>query len=476
MDINEQKPLTEKSLFRIGIISYLILFILAIVFFKERTILLDSSFRFFYMLKDGNYVLQVNRFGSVFSQSFIYFSYHLGLPLKYIMINYSVGFIILNALVFFISLKWLKNSGLALTLLLSNVFMVACTFYWIQSELIEGITFTLLYFGVLQHFAGKDTKVLRLIILSVMLVTLVFFHPLMIIIFLFISIFSILSTIDKKHLKYLYSGIPLAFIILLFKTFALKTKYDTAASGRIVNLLEYFPNYHKLESNGIFWNYVMHDYYFLPILLVTVTLYYLINKLWLKAGLVSAFFWGYLLILITSFPTSTDQWHLESFYMPLGIFLLLPFVTDILPRIKKSYGLALIVLITGARLVHIEHKHEKFTAALNWKRELLAKTADLENRKLLIDAKQVPEGMFEQTWSSPYEFWMLSTLEFDEQRTVLIYNTRHEVRQWDRYKYKTRFLTKWGSLGYDELQSHYLKFTDSTTHYVFYDLPRSVPE
>ena len=176
MDINEQKPLTEKSLFRIGIISYLILFILAIVFFKERTILLDSSFRFFYMLKDGNYVLQVNRFGSVFSQSFIYFSYHLGLPLKYIMINYSVGFIILNALVFFISLKWLKNSGLALTLLLSNVFMVACTFYWIQSELIEGITFTLLYFGVLQHFAGKDTKVLRLIILSVMLVTLVFFH------------------------------------------------------------------------------------------------------------------------------------------------------------------------------------------------------------------------------------------------------------------------------------------------------------
>jgi len=456
-----------KKIYWLGVISYLALAFLAILFYKERTIFLDSSFRFFYMIKNEGYELQANRFGSFFTQSFLYLSYAIGLPLKYIMINYSVGFIICNAFVFFVTLKWLKNPTLALTLLFVHVFMVAKTFYWIQSELIEGISFTILYFAMLQHFAKKGLNIIWGIVLLIMLITVVFFHPLLIIVFAFISLFFIISPENLNHRKYLLWNIPTAIGILVIKSTVFKAPYDSGVLSKTANIIKLFPDYWSMPSNAQFLRFMMEDYYFLPLLILVVLAFYLQQKSWLKLAFVFSFFFGYLFLINATFPHYKTRVHLESFHIPLSLFLLLPFVTDILPEITKKYALLLLSLVMLIRLVHIGLNHENFTANLDWKRGILKETAHLKNKKLLIQQKQVPMDLLVMSFGSPFEFWMLSTLEFGECRSIVIYNKRETVDKWGKSKKKNKFITHWGSIPYDQFKPPFFDFQD-TSLYVDY--------
>jgi len=212
----------SKKIFWLGIFSYSILALLAIIFYKERTVFCDVAFRFYAMIKADDYAIQANRFGSYFTQSFLYLSQTIGLPLKYVMINYSVGFIIYKALAFFICLNGLKKPNFALTILLVDVLIVSETFYWIQSELVESLTFLILYFAFLQYSAERKVHILRLLLLLGMLITTVFFHPLSFINLTFFSIFLFLSTNNTSLKKYLLIGFPIIFGILLIKPSILK--------------------------------------------------------------------------------------------------------------------------------------------------------------------------------------------------------------------------------------------------------------
>jgi len=205
----------SKKIFWLGIFTYTILAILAIVFYKERTVFSDAAFRFFTIIKEDDYAIQANRFGSYFTQSFLYLSQTIGLPLKYIMINYSVSFIVYKALAFFICLLGLKKPKFALTILLVDVLMVSETFYWIQSELVESLTFLILYFAFLEYSAERKVHIIRLLLLLGMLITAVFFHPLSFINLTFFSVFLFLSTKNSNLKKYLCIGLPILFSILV---------------------------------------------------------------------------------------------------------------------------------------------------------------------------------------------------------------------------------------------------------------------
>ena len=78
----------------VGLFCYTILFIFAVIFFKERTIFMDASFIMFSIAKDSTLAIQNFRFGSAFIQLFPLISLKLGLPLEKIILSYSVGFVV----------------------------------------------------------------------------------------------------------------------------------------------------------------------------------------------------------------------------------------------------------------------------------------------------------------------------------------------------------------------------------------------
>lgn len=461
---------STKKIFWLGLACYSVLTILAIVFYQERTIFSDAAFRFYAMIKDDCYAIQAHRFGSYFTQSFLYLPYSLGLSLKTIMISYSVGFVVYKSLIFLLCFKFLKQPALALTLLFTDILMVSETFYWIQSELVEGITFCILYFATLKYLAERKFHWVQLPLLLGMLITLLFFHPLMFILYTFMSLFFLLHTQNRTFKKYLVGGFPFTIVILWVKLQYFKSNYDEGAMNRIQNLIDYFPNYFATPSYYRFWTYLVLDYYLLPLLLLAIIAYYGKHKIWGKLAFVVSFFIGYLTLINITFPyNSSQQFHMESFYMPLSLFLALPFAIDVLPQFSKQRALTVIGLIICCRLLHIGLQHQKFTTCLNWKRNILEKTAHFEHKKLVIDIKNVPADDLMLIWGSAYEFWLLSTITTGETRSIIIYNDRKLVSNWGKMKHKKLFLTEWGANFYKELPKTYFKLQDTTTTYVDYN-------
>jgi hypothetical protein len=456
----------SKKIFWLGVFSYLILALLAVIFYKERTVFCDAAFRFYTIIKADDYAIQANRFGSYFTQSFLYFSQAIGLPLKYVMINYSLGFIVYKALAFFICLNGLKKPKFALSLLLVDVLIVSETFYWIQSELIESLSFLILYFAFLMYSAERKVHPLRLLLLLGMLVMAVFFHPLSFINLSFLSIFLLLSTNNSAFKKYLLIGFPIIFGILIVKTLYFKSAYDDNAFSGLNNFGRFFPDYWSIKSNRRFGHHLLTDYYFLPFLWLAALGYYAKERYKVKFALLFGFVLGYLLLINVSLPDGDFSFHMESFYMPLSLFISIAFIYDILPLLTKKRGIALLFFIVSCRLVHIGFEHQKFTNPIEWKEALIKETAHLENKKLVIYSKDAPENLM-LTWGSAFEFWMLSTLETGVSRSIIIYDDP-KLMTADRMKGKNVFLSKWGNSSYKDLPKPYFNFQDSTSSYVFY--------
>lgn len=456
----------SKKIFWLGVFAYAILALLAIVFYKERTVFCDVAFRFYTIMKADDYAIQANRFGSYFTQSFLYLSQTIGLPLKYVMINYSLGFIIYKALAFFICLSGLKKPKFALTILLVDVLIVSETFYWIQSELIESLTFIILYFAVLQYSAERKVHLLRLGLLLGMLITAVFFHPLSFINLTFLSLFLYLSTKDTNFKKYLLIGFPIIFGILIIKTLYFKSTYDSNAFSGLNNFSRFFPDYYSIKSNRRFLKHLLTDYYFLPVLWFATIGYYVKQRDKVKFALLFCFFMGYLLLINVSLPDGNLVFHMESFYMPLSLFVSIAFIYDLLPLLAKKRAIVLLFFIISCRLVHIGFQHEKFTNPIEWKEALLKETAHLEHKKLAIHSKDAPNNLL-ITWGSAFEFWMLSTLETGVSRSVIIYDDP-KVMTANRMNTKNALLSKWGKGAYKDLPKTYFNFQDSTNGYVFY--------
>jgi len=128
-----------------GLIGYLALGTLAAYFYQERTIFLDSSFILFSIASTGEFAVQANRFGSALTQFFPWLGVNLHLPIRAVMILYSVGIVLYYFLCFYAAFKWLKNSKLALSILLINTFMVSYTFWWMQIEFAQGIALSVVF-------------------------------------------------------------------------------------------------------------------------------------------------------------------------------------------------------------------------------------------------------------------------------------------------------------------------------------------
>ncbi len=53
-----------------GLVAFSSLFVLSIIYFKERIIFADPVFQLAYMVRDGDFAIQVNRFVALVSKIF----------------------------------------------------------------------------------------------------------------------------------------------------------------------------------------------------------------------------------------------------------------------------------------------------------------------------------------------------------------------------------------------------------------------
>ena len=453
---------TQKKTEYLGYTTYLILAIFALIFYKERTAFLDMSFHLFYILKDGTYTIQNYRFGAFVTQSFPLVGAKFGLSLKSIMQLYSVGFVLFYAAIFTIIIRLLKSVKFAIIMLLFSTLMVTHTFYWIQSELPQGIALMILYFAFLKYMSlvdkNRDNSIINIPVIVVSSFVLAFIHPLMIFPVAFVTFYFIIIDSDGRKL-YLSSFISF-FAIYILKSIFFKTEYDSGAMKGIINIFKLFPNYFTLQSNKNFIHYIINDYYLLIATLLVVLGYYISKKNYLKALLVAFFFFGYLLLVNVSYPAGAENFYMENLYLPLAVFVIFPLVFDLFVRLRYKILWPVLILILAIRITDIYFAHPLYSDRVQYIEDYIEKVNNSKQKKQIIDEKLMSKDTLLMSWASPYEFWLLSTIKTGKTLSIFITDDINAF-EWGK-NYNKKFLTKWGTFDYSELPSKYFIMKDSS--------------
>lgn len=442
----------------IGILVYAVMAILSQVFYKERCIFMDISFHLFYILKDGDFAIQNFRFGAILTQVFPLVGAKLGLSLTAIMRLYSLAFVILPFSIFGFITFYLKNWRMGLVTMLFSILMVTHTFFWIQSEFGQGILIMTLYFSLLIHFENKDsaTKIWHYTAHTILLFSLVFVHPLLVFPFLFVAIY--LYLINQLYLTTVI-GVILSFSTLyLLKFYFFRTSYDVGALSGMQNFASLFPDYLHIASNRRFLEYLIKDYYMIPLISLLVFSKYSKDKALIKGLFLIASLLGYTLLINVSYVQEVPQFYIENFYLPLSLMVIFPLVFEVWPKLSDRIFWTSMIIILVIRIIHICMAHDPYTVRLDWMRGYMEST----DSKLIVSDDKVPLDTLMMTWASPYEFWLLSEIETGNTRSIVI-DQNPEIHRWASDK-KNVFITKWGYFPYAELPKRYLTFKDSTAY------------
>lgn len=478
----------------IGHATFAILAVLAIVFWRERTMMLDASFQSFDIINKGKLAIQVQRFGAAFVQSFPLVTSKFGLPLSVVLTSYSLGFIFFHWLSFFICDKVLKVKALALGVLMWYMLMTAHTFYWAQNEIIQGISLTFVYFALLMN-RGEFSK-LRWweYPLSIALVfTLVYFHPLIIFPFCFIwgyffmdriTSFPILSESEiskfwKKQDSLTLSTSPkLSFGLLAWSLFGFaaanytkfyitgRSAYDKGSAGRFdTHIVRPLGELITGPSQKMFWGHCFDDFALVLPFMVVIIGFYIWQKSFLKLLFFLVSTLGFVFIIATSYYDSKDWFYLESQYLPLAVMLTIPFVFDIIPSIKKvNWVVGIIGFVLIFKILYIVYTHRIYTERLNYLTELLDKTRKFEGTKFFVDNDHIDEKKLLMYWGSAYETLYISATQSPDSTRSIYVAPEPGQTLWITGGRKN-FFTIFDNIEYDKANKRYFNFQDTTRGY-----------
>ena len=453
----------------VGWLAVMVLGVMSFIFYLERTAILDASYQTFAIIFHNSWAIQVERFGAVMTKWPAYLGFKQGWGIDFIMRTYSMAFILFLAVLFAI-LKLFRNQKTAILLLLFYTLLVSHTFFWIQSELLQGTAFTIFFFGLV--LLCQPIKWWHFLIALPLQVTIAFFHPLTFIPFAFLWLFFLLSPTYRPGK--LYWGLPLLQILILFYKHFIRpaNDYDAASFGLIKKLSLRFFSY---QSNFNFIEYCWTDYYFFPLLLVAAVIFYISKKHWLKLGLLLITVLGYFVMIHGSFPNGAEQFYIESYYQVLTVFVATPLIFDILPAFvwtqkRTSLILLTILLISVGRILY---RSNIYSDRLAWNLELLERTKAYSGTKFLVNEKDINMEKYLMAWGSPFETLLLSSRQSpDSTRTFYIFN--EGVLKPESREKQHDFLTPFGDIPFRHINKNYFNFQD-TSQYILLgkeDLPK----
>ncbi len=459
-----------------GLAVYAMLAILALVFYRERTIFTDVAFHTVMILKEKTFFIQNQRFVAIFSQIFPLAAERLHLPLKGVLTAYSLGFIVYYCAVFVACTAWLRQWQMGLVMLLLSTLLVTDTFYWVQSELPQGLALLVFIFALLlRGHTPEGLSGWQLGLLFGLWFTVLFAHPMLQFPVFFLLLFFAQRNAATARIHptlWVASAVFVAFILLIKNKILGPAKYDTEAMERLDNLYNLYPHYLHLPSNRDFMHWCLGDYFLLPLTFLALIVFYTWQKRWYKLLITSTFFLGYLLLVNVSFANGDRRFYLENLYLPLVLFVAVPFAFDLLPyiltqqkenpvRTKWAFGALAFLLVI--RLFQITAAHQPWTDRLEWERQLLSSTAALAQPKIILPESQVPMDKLIISWGTSFEFMLLSSLESPDRTRMIAVDEDPGHLQWAADK-RRAIITEWYVWDYDELPKRYFHPQDTSLY------------
>lgn len=417
----------KTSFFRMtGYLTWAVLLLLSVIFWKERTFFMDAGFQLFNLINEGQIQVYHYRFVTTAPQILPWLLLKVHSPLLLLGLSYSASYILFFFMVWWMLVDHLKNEQMAWVLTALFTFIALDSFYHIQSEFYLGLTLLLLLFGMVLRW--PEMRGLKFWGLAVgFMITIGFSHKLSVIFFLFLWLFFAKSNPALRHRRYLIF-LTLMLVVAFVKSHWFTNWYEAAKQVDFQNNWQlYFPRFDQLPSNEVLLNRLVRHYYLLPALLLLCTWFYAKRKAVLKLVMVWSFTVGYLLLYNISDPQSAYRFYSEVSYLPAILFVAVPLFFDIIPVWEQqsrgflSFGKTIFAGVVGLRLVTMALGHRPFTIQQNWTLRQLQNASELQTNRLLLPSASAPQDTVIMEWGIPFTAMHLSALESpDSAKTLLI--------------------------------------------------------
>lgn len=451
--------LSKSFVLFIGSIFIGILIVMSLVFYKERTIFSDAAFYIFSMAEQAKPAIFHNRFMAIFSQLLPLSALKLSLPIAIVAQVYSLSFILINLIVFIISVFWEKNQRISVVVLFFSSLIISESFFAITSELTIGILVLLLIYS----WVVKNQEIERRKNLIFWLIPLlVFSHALLLFPLCFLLVFFHVHY-EKQFLKKdIFLVLGMFFLALVLKGLLLPDPYERSAFSGLKNFYLHFPNYFTLASNIEFLARILTHYYWIPIFLFINSVFYYKQKNWLKLLLLNGSVVLHIGFINICFPSLDTPLHYrDNLLSPIAIYLAIPFVFDLAPRCSPIFVRSIIVFVlltASLRLMNSgAYFHERFLL-------LVSIYKQFQTQKIIINNSPRLEKQLIQTWATPYEFWLLSTIKDGRSASILITDSVSSMHEIGGNNSRV-FLNAWGPSEYKNMPSKYFKFLDTNSVY-----------
>lgn len=403
----------------VGDAAWLVLFVLSLLFYRERAFFMDAGFQLFNLLNEGHIQVYHYRFVTAIPQAVPFLLMKTGAPLWALGLGFSAAYLLFYFAIWHLLVRRLRCAALGWSLLALATLMTLDGFYHIQSEFNLGLALLLLAFGVVLRNVRLDAAWQWAGLLP-LAATVGFSHKLSIVFMAYLWLFFWLKTGGLRHWRYgMVAGIfGLATAI---KSAFFTNWYEADKQAEFaLNLKTYLPQLWAIPSNLVFLERCLQFYQLLPLALLVVSVFYFRRKAWLRLLLVWAFFMGYLLLYNLADPHSQARFYAEVSYLPLSIFVAVPLFFDVFGETgapARRWLPYLVGFVLVARLGAIAWNHRTVGGQFAW----IERQVDRPGNRFLLPQQQVPIDTVLMTWGVPFTAMHLTALESpDSAKTLLV--------------------------------------------------------
>lgn len=426
----------RKNLFfqLIGHLFFIVMFILAWVYYKERMITFDGSFYAFKIIHFNSYNVEVGRYGAILTQILPYLFFKNGCSLETFLRVYSVSFVLINYLFFCVILYVLRNKYVAIAFILSLCLAYRYVFYYTVSETHQAYAPCLLFFALVScDYSKKQWKKFLVFFFSAAMVVFVsYVHNLFVVVLGFILIYEIIRNNKWKDITLLSI---ILFTIIYFSYVILTIPPNSYSAGKIPSItvfLEFAPKLLDLPITMVFYNFIMLYYKILLVLVVLILFLFIIKKKFLLLTFYVLFLLGYTALILVTFRKGESPVMQENYYMLFGIFIAIPLTMEFIKKIPASSAMIIVVLLLTYSVYKIWKCHFMFTQRNDYIERIISYGRTFNERKFVVNEENLNWDIITVDWDLGFESLLLSSIPGPD--SALTFYTTTEMNKYDKIK------------------------------------------
>lgn len=457
---------------KIALWALVILSIGAVYYYQERMLFSDAAWVFYNITNQKQLFIQEHRYGSFITQLFPLIGLALHLPLKGILILYSLSFNLFPLITGFIlyqkrQYEWVIVLALYLTICVSE------SYYWTNNEVHQGIIWLCASMGLLNHIIKKDTHTIGYLLLFGLLAFLaIFAHPILMIISAFAFGMFALSMHQQVGVRPLLRyGCLIAGLIGIKYYLSQHGWYDQTKLESIHKISSIQSIIQALHSATVqtFIDNCLSRYLIFTVFFLIGIIIMLLQKRYLSLLWTVLFTTAYILCIGIIYPTCDNLFYIESEWMPICIMGIWAVCFWGLKQFYPSMASLLLFLVLGIQIIQIHNSAPKFTKRINCIQSIINQPKIQAAQKVLIGPLPENDSLRKtllMSWGLPIETLIYSSIETPQHIVSVRIVDSNELKQLTPLP--NMFINPFYNEKYDRLNAAYFKL-DSKTPYLICD-------